>query len=271
MKKQVSKDIQDKIVYNYTILNKGIAASGKEFGLGMAATKTILKDNGVKIRTQQESAVLSNKNRAKKINHDYFKTESSNMAYILGLLASDGTVRKNINEIKLTLNEDDSEILERIKTELQFEGNIRHYEDSKGFKNATIAFTSAEIKKDLSKYNIVPQKTFTFIFPTILKKQYWIDFIRGYFDGDGSINATAQGLRWQVCSATNNVLQVIVDFFYDEYNIPKVKIQSQQRSQNTLYTIQYSTNATKKIFDILYTPNSLYLKRKYDKFVSIVK
>jgi len=271
VKKQVSKDIQDKIVYNYTVLNKGLAASGKEFNLGAAATKTILKDNGIKIRTQQESAVLSNKNRAKKINHDYFKTESSNMAYILGLLASDGTVRKNINEVKLTLNENDSEILEKIKIELQFEGKIRHYEDSKGFKNATIAFTSAEIKKDLAKYGVIPQKTFTFVFPTILKKQYWIDFIRGYFDGDGSVGAAGQGLRWQICSATENVLKTIIDFFYEEYDIPKIKIQSQKRNKNTLYTIQYSTNATKRIFDILYTPNSLYLKRKYDKFISIVK
>lgn len=271
MKKQVSKDIQNKIVYNYTVLNKGIAASGKEFNLGTAATKTILKDNGVKIRTQQESAALSNKNRAKKINHDYFKTESSNMAYILGLLASDGTVRKNINEIKLTLNEEDSEILEQIKKELSFEGKIRHYEDSKGFKNATIAFTSAEIKKDLAKYNIVPQKTFTFTFPINLNKKYWIDFIRGYFDGDGSVGIAGQGLRWQICSATDNVLKVVVDFLYKEYNIPRVKIQSQQRIKNNLYTIQYSTNATKQIFNILYTPNSLYLKRKYNKFTSIMK
>lgn len=92
------------------------------------------------------------------------------MAYILGLLASDGTIRKNINEIKLTLNEDDSEILERIKKELSFEGNVRHYEDSKGFKNATIAFTSAEIKKDLAKYNIIPQKLLLLLFQPILIK-----------------------------------------------------------------------------------------------------
>lgn len=271
MKKQVSKGIQNKIVYNYTVLNKGIAASGKEFNLGMAATKTILKDNGVKIRTQQESAVLSNKNRAKKINHDYFKTESSNMAYVLGLLASDGTVRKNINEIKLTLNEEDSEILEQIKKELNFEGKIRHYEDSKGFKNATIAFTSAEIKKDLAKYNIISQKTFTFTFPINLSKKYWIDFIRGYFDGDGSVGIAGQGLRWQICSATSNTLQTIVDFLYEEYNIPKVNVQSQQRNKSILYNIQYSTSATKQIFNILYTPNSLYLKRKYNKFTSIMK
>lgn len=271
MKKQVSKDIQRKIVYNYTILNKGLAASGREFNIGAAAVKTILKDNGVSIRTQREAAIVSNKNRTKSINHDYFKTQSHNMAYILGILASDGTVRKNINEIKLTLNENDTELLEKIKNELQFEGNIRHYEDSKGFKNATIAFTSQTIKQDLAKYNIVPQKTFTFSFPTRLEQKYWIDFIRGYFDGDGSVSTAGKSLRWQICSATTDVLEHIVIFFELVYKIPPVKIQKQDRKKHPLYSIQYSTNATKKIFQILYTPNSLFLRRKYTKFINIMK
>ena len=35
------------------------------------------------------------------VNDNYFDIENERMAYLLGFLASDGTVRKNSNEIKL--------------------------------------------------------------------------------------------------------------------------------------------------------------------------
>lgn len=270
MNKQVNKEIREKIVDNYCNKKWGILKSGREFRIGERVVRRILLEERVSLRTKEEALILQNKGRRIKVNDNYFDIESPNMAYVLGILASDGTVRKKINEIKLTLNEDDSELLEKIKEEIGYEGKIRHYEDKKGFKNATLAFTSKEIKDKLSEYNIIPAKTFNFLFPTKLNRMYWIDFIRGYFDGDGSVGTAGQALRWQVCSATTDVLEKIVEFFNSEYDIPKVNIQTQQR-KNPLYVIQYSTNSTKRIFDILYTPNTLYLKRKKDKFSNIVK
>lgn len=270
MKKQVSSEVRKGILNNYCNKQWGILKSGREFEIGERVVRRILLEEGVPLRTKEEALILQNKSRRIKINDDYFNKETPNMAYILGILASDGTIRKNINEVKLTLQERDSQLLEDIKKELEYEGNIRHYEDRKGYKNATLAFTSEKIKKQLAEYNIVPEKTFTFTFPTNLNKKYWIDFIRGYFDGDGSVGYTGNALRWQVCSANPDVLKKIVDFFYEEYDIPKINIQVQYR-QSPLYNIQYSTNSTKKIYDILYTPNSLSLERKRKKFSDIVK
>lgn len=271
MKKQeISKEIREKIIFNYVENKYGIIKSGKEFGLGERIVRRILQEGDIKLRTKEEALILQNKARRIMVNDNYFDTEDHNMAYILGILASDGTVRKKVNEVKLTLNENDAELLEKIKAEIDYVGNIRHYEDVKGFKNATLAFTSKKIKNKLAEYNIVPEKTLTFSFPQKLKKEYWIDFIRGYFDGDGSVGMAGEGLRWQICSATKDVLQTIVDFFEEEYEIPKVNIQVQQRVK-PLYSIQYSTNSTKKIFQILYTPESLYLERKFKKFSDIVK
>ena len=105
---------------------------------------------------------------------------------------------------------------------------------------------------------------------TNLKNKYWIDYIRGYVDGDGSINYIQQGaLRWQVCSATPEILEFIIDYFHEEYDIPKVKVYKTER-KGSLYYFQYSTNATKKIFNFLYTPNSIFLKRKKDKYIEVL-
>ena len=58
------------------------------------------------------------------------------------------------------------------------------------------------------------------------------------------------------------------------YGINPVNIQERaprNENEHTLYYIQYSTTATKAIYKILYTPNSLYLKRKKDAFDSYIK
>lgn len=242
--------------------------------------KRFLKSKGIHIRSQGEAAVISNKNRAMKKDTNYFKRQCSNMAWLLGFLASDGTVRKNSNEIKIGLAIKDKEILEKIKEELQLQIEVKDYVTNTGYDACTLQWTCEEHKRDLADYHIIPAKTFVLKPPVEkLDRKYWIDYIRGYFDGDGSINLIANSngrgngnLRWQVCSATPELLEWIVDFFYEEYGIPKVNLQAQNRpgSQHTLYCIQYSSRATRQIYNVLYTPNSLYLKRKKEHFEEIL-
>ena len=132
--------------------------------------------------------------------------------------------------------------------------------------------------KELKKYSIVPQKTFILEPPTNLDKKYWLDYIRGYFDGDGSVNFIEvngikhyTALRWQICSATPCVLEFVLDVL-ESYGIKKVNIQKQKRETSDLYYIQYSTNATKEIYKILYsTDSTLYLTRKKKHFEEIIQ
>lgn len=243
-------------------------------------TKAVLKKYNIPIRNFSQAAILSNKKRAKFKNENYFATESHNMAWILGFLASDGSIRLDRNEIKIGLSIKDKEILEKIKQEIQIENEIKEYTTSSGHDCCRLTWTCEKHKQDLAKYSIIPQKTFKLKPPYELNKEYWIDYIRGYFDGDGSINLITNSngrgngnLRWQVASATKEILEFIVNTFYEMYNIPKVNILCDIKHNNgaDLYYIQYSSTATRKIYNILYTPNSLYLKRKKDKFEEVLK
>lgn len=129
--------------------------------------------------------------------------------------------------------------------------------------------TSKQIKDRLSYYNIIPQKTFTFTFPKQLKKEYWRDFIRGYFDGDGSISSAGQSaIRFSLGSATKDVLEVIIEFF-EENGIPKPTIYIRQ-GKKPFYYFQYSTVPTRKIYDILYYDNCLCLPRKQEKYKELI-
>lgn len=271
-KTQLSQEEIDVIIDAYCNKKYGLVKTGKLVGVNQRIVRKVLISNNIHIRSLAEANRANSINvRKYGVNDDYFDNESSNMAYILGFLAADGTVAKNGNRIKIGLSSVDRKFLELIKEELGAESNILDYETSNGYMVSEFSFTSQKIKQKLTEYNIVPGKTETFTFPTNLSKKYWIDFIRGYFDGDGSVGtAGPSAIRWQICSHRPQVLETIVEFLFEEYGVPKVSVQKNKHGNSFLYTIQYSNNSTRKIFQILYTPNSLYLPRKFEKFKSIV-
>ena len=268
---QLSQKVIDKIIYDYTVNRYGLIKTGKQNGVGERIVRRILLENKIHIRSQSEAAIIANIQRRQfNLNDNYFSSENERMAYLLGFLASDGTIDKKNNRIKIGLSSVDKDFLIMIKKELGYEGDILDHQTSNGFNVSELTFTSQQIKKDLAKYNIVPNKTFTYTFPESLNKKYWIDFIRGYFDGDGSVStAGPHAIRWQICAANKQVLEKIIDFFYEEYSIEKVSILVQMK-EHPLYYFQYSTTATKKIFSILYKENCLKLPRKYFKFKELV-
>lgn len=268
---QLSQKVIDKIIYDYTVNRYGLIKTGKQNDVGERIVRRILLENKIHIRSQSEAAIIANIQRRQfNLNDNYFSSENERMAYLLGFLASDGTIDKKNNRIKIGLSSVDKDFLIMIKKELGYEGDILDYQTSNGFNVSELTFTSQQIKKDLAKYNIVPNKTFTYTFPESLNKKYWIDFIRGYFDGDGSVStAGPHAIRWQICAANKQVLEKIIDFFYEEYSIEKVSILVQMK-EHPLYYFQYSTTATKKIFSILYKENCLKLPRKYFKFKELV-
>lgn len=269
-----SKEEKEKIIDAYVNQKKGLIACTKIVGHGSPNhIKKVLKEAGIKTRNVSEAAIESNEKRRKyTVNEEYFSIESHNMAYILGFLAADGTVGKDTNTIKIGLAGIDYDFLVSIQQEIKSDRGVKKYTNSKGFDCCQISFTSQKIKKDLAKYNIVPCKTFQFEFPIQLSREYWIDFIRGYFDGDGSVSTSGtSGIKWQICSATTDVLEKIVAFLYEEYQIPKVNVRAERlNKEHPLYVICYSTKATEAIYNFLYTKDSLYLPRKKQHYEQVL-
>ena len=263
-KVKVPEEIKNKIVENY-MNGKGQIASGREYGVSGVIVKKILKERKIKIRDYAESARVPNISRKKYFcNINYFKNENPRMAYVLGFLAADGSVSLKENVLKITLSQKDRELLEQIKKELEYTGEIKDAITSKGFDISTLRITCREYKQDLQKYNIVPQKTYTFSFPTILNEKYWIDFIRGYWDGDGTICTSGkEAIRASLCGYKKDFLEFVLSYLEKKYQIPKVAI----RQRNNTYYFQYSNNSTILLYKALYYENNVMcMKRKKEKF-----
>ena len=260
---------QKEIEYIINAYENGISKNKLrlEFGVSEGVIKRILEKNNIKIRQVQES----NK-RKFNINDNYFDIESPNMAYIMGLWAADGNVDSKENRLDLELNSLDLEILEKIRNELQSERPIKVYQCQNGYIKNKLLFWSSHIKHKFAEYGIVPNKTYSkdFHAPYKLNKQYWIDYIRGFFDGDGCVKKNTS-LTFELNSINQQFLKDIQDFFLKKYNIQtSLSIAHNRPNQYTMYRLYCYGNNAKKIYEVLYTPNSLFLKRKYDRWQELL-
>ena len=264
----LSQEEEDGIIYNYTILGKGLTNSGLPYKVSQDLVKKTLQRNGIKIRSYQEA---KDKLRIYAVNDDYFKTQTHNMAYILGLLASDGNIAKKENRISITLHNRDTEILEKIRQEISLTKPLDFFTTNNGDPRVKLDFHSATIKKDLAHYNIVPAKTYSLKFPSFLQEEYIISYIRGMFDGDGSIGIYQNRVSFSIGGASKEVIFGIRDFLSNKYNIYTTNITSKILPSGKLfYTLSYANKASLQIFKILYIDDSLYMKRKKERFMECI-
>ena len=269
------KQIENIVIDNYLNKQFGQKKSGEQFNLDSRTVKNILKKYGIEIRDLHTSIQTANKIYDRTCqqyykNKDFFKNETSDMAWLLGFLAADGNVSKNGNRIRIELSFADREILERIKKVVEIDNPIYARQDKKGFNFVSLDWSCKEHKEDLTKYGIIPNKTSVLAPPRELNPKFYIDYIRGYFDGNGTINLNkgknANSLRWGICGASKEMLKWILKILEENYNIPSVNLHKDTSRNKDFYSFVYSTNSTKKNYSILYTENSLFLKRKKDKF-----
>lgn len=127
------------------------------------------------------------------VNDNYFtKINNEKKAYWLGFLMADGWINQRTGQDRLILDlsSKDREHLALYKKALDFLGPIKDYTiksgEFKGLKHSSVSITSQKLVNDLNKYGCTPVKSLTLQFPNLPKKMIR-HFIRGYFDGDGSV------------------------------------------------------------------------------------
>lgn len=264
---ELSQEQIDTIIYNYVILKKGLIPTGKAVGVSQKVVERVLKENGIQKRTYVEAKDTL---RVYSVDDDYFKKQNHNMGYILGFLAADGSIAKKENKISLLLKTEDEEILEKIRQEVQSTRQIKRYEGKYGTVSSFIVYSSSW-KKDLSCYSIVPEKTFKLLAPEHLSKEYWLDYIRGFFDGDGSISEANGTIQFKIGSASKPILDWIRNFLANEYGICNKGLNYQKLdSEKDFWNLLYYGENVRKLYQLLYkNPESLKMDRKYNKFTKL--
>lgn len=229
-----------------------------------------------------------------KLNENYFHIiNTSEKAYILGFMYADGTVYPK--RAKLDLQIDDIHILEQIKREINIETPIRVYKDQKTWfynevgekitypkkDTARLWMHSSQISKDLSRHGCFQNKTYDLKFPNneVLPEILVRDFIRGYFDGDGSLTYSARKSNhdeslhfnmsftgtYEIVSQIKNILNKDCCNFVGD-------IRSRRNNGVNNYTLTICGNdILLKICEYMYDGCTIKLDRKYEKYKMLIE
>ncbi|MBL7092223.1 MAG: hypothetical protein ISS24_02355 [Candidatus Omnitrophica bacterium] len=216
---------------------------------------------------------------------DFFKRWSPEMAYVLGFFAADGGMFINSEGSKyIQFVSTDREILIKIKNLMGSTHKIgikKRCLGTLGWKKCyLIQIGSKEMYNDLLKLGFTPKKDLTLKFPKV-PNEYLSHFVRGYFDGDGSV-VTGYYLR----KNRNNAKFFLLRATFTSGSRPFLRELSRRlrlyadigsnylgKKQSNASRLAYSTKATVKLFNYMYkgTDKSRYLERKYDKFQKAIR
>ena len=136
----LTEEQEKQIIYNYTVLRYGQKKSGAFIPVSDTVVKKVLKKYNIPIKTIQETNI-----NKLFVNHNFFKTQSEDMAYWIGILGSNGSVNRKENQIYIELQRQDRELLEKLNITIENQRPIKDYETARGYENSKLYFYSSEI------------------------------------------------------------------------------------------------------------------------------
>jgi LAGLIDADG-like domain len=228
---------------------------GPIVGLSDRAIRSVMYKHGILMNREQ----YSGQPRKHKVNEDYFKVWTHEMAWVLGLFVTDGHVNKQLHSIYFS--QKDERILRLIAKYMEADYVLAATGSTK--ITPTLIINSKEIKKDLEKMGIISNKSLTVPFPNV-PEEYLASFVRGVIDGDGWVQKT--GYVMNVTSGSQDFAAGLLSVFQSWQLLSELTI-TVSPFGNTIYRIWVKGKyELPKLAEIIYnnaaTNNFIFYKRQ---------
>jgi dUTP pyrophosphatase len=239
---------------------------GKEFHVKPKRIKRISNKFGITcskncLNKLKEKLYMGRNNpntKYEELDDNFFKiVETEEKAYLLGWIASDGSVTKN--NISIAINKKDEKCLNILRNIICEKLPIT----PKKTNLLNLSISSMTISSDVCKLlNILPKKKSHLVnFPELKSDELKWSFLRGFFDGDGTIHNISDTHRTPYCGITTNsknMRKSIMEF---------TKIPCNENENNN--TLAWSGNNALDFLNKLYQKSNFKLSRKYEQYLEI--
>jgi intein-encoded DNA endonuclease-like protein len=243
-------------------LGDGCYKIANRFNCSPSTINNILKQNGVNTKK------TPNDYRKFKLNEDYFSSiDSEYKAYFLGLIYSDGCISKTT--LRISLQEEDGYILNKFVEQIGSDFNPYFVKKRKEtHKNQKLmVISNVKIVNDLKKLGVNVKKSLILGFPSNkqIPTKYLNHFIRGMFDGDGSVykyERNINGKDYTECgisiTSSNHFISEL------KKKIQYGNVHQINDGKNSALFIK-NKNEIAKFINYIYKDSNIFLKRKHER------
>ena len=245
--------------------------------LGLTYSQPIynyFKKKGWKRLTREEYSL----SRQYQVNEQFFKTiDTEEKAYVFGFICADGHIDTKFHRIVIALQQGDLELLQKIKNAMNSTHPIvEHIQKRNPYtkanhlitEQACISINGKDLIQPLIDVGLDSRKTYTLNGSEISKVPEHLirHFLRGYFDGDGSITWGKQytsGKKYliNVCGNKDFLEKTFQKYFPSNNALYKDKAAKQcynWKLSDKLKILEF--------LNYLYADSTIYLERKYKTY-----
>lgn len=235
------------------------------------------RDNPEKVKAQRDRYYQGLKKRCgipdcKKYSCEdrYFETiDREEKAYWLGFLAADGCVMDGRQKrVILKLSDTDKDHLckfrDAIRSNTILYTEVRLGKYHQELVNNKVVISSIPMVIDLERHGITPRKTFTLKYPVqSLSPELNKHFIRGYFDGDGSVGLYGNQMIVSILGT--------MDIINNIKGILNIGGTIRSRHKSPIFEWRITCAMATRFSEIIYENATVFLERKkmiFDEYVS---
>lgn len=266
---KLDKETQEKIIEAYKN-NMSLREIENQFDATRATVSKFLTDRGIKTTT-------GNHYRRYFHDFDFFETiDTEEKAYWLGFMYADGYIVDNSkhygeDDFGLTLAEDSIDAIEKFKKSLKATNPIR-YDNSKkiGQRLVKLVCRSQKTVNDLIDKGVFKQKSLILQPPEKVPEELIHHFIRGFFDGDGSL------IRYdhKNCNSISYTINFTTTYEMAKWlqnTLQMGGIFPDRRREMTWY---YSAGGNQQVLQIchyMYDDATIWMDRKYNRYKELLE
>lgn len=246
---------------------RSLTKLGEKYGIKRQTISKYLKQQGIE--------VINYQNRSRLNEHVFDSMDSEEKFYWLGFLYADGNISSTGNRIEVHLSLRDLEHLEKFRKFLNLTTEIRTGISNEGYAYCHLSVRNKHLWNTLNNLGCVPRKSLILKFPKLYifpNKECILHFIRGYVDGDGCLTVYNQ-----INHSTRTVLSLVgTESFLNTINTlfgnkGYITNKSCNNWQNKAFQISFSDVPSRKLARYLYENATIYLQRKYDKYLEFCR
>lgn len=238
-------NISDEMIISLYLKGAALSEISAFSGLSDRAIRNIMTKHRIRKRSIGQP-------RKHKVNEQFFKTWSNEMAWVLGLIFTDGCLNKKI--YTLTIAQKNIEILKQIASVMEAEFIVSNNE------TPSLIINSKIIYNDLLTFGLSPNKSKVLEWPSI-PELYLPHFIRGVIDGDGWIQN--RGYVMNITSASKSFADELLNVFI-KWGLRTEITKYSTKNETVIYRVWVKgKQSIAKLSDIIYNNvNGLYNENK---------